>query len=1058
MQGSKLLNRFIQGIRILTGAGCVSLYIPGIKTRPARPALLHDGDQEPVPELKDDESAKNFLQMLDPNALQLETDGYPVCIPSSIADGELIALPSDEMSWLLPDSASPQASRRRSDSGEKSKAAAAGAWLGLRFPPGQGLAPDRLAQIDFLSRLDQSTDIGSWWSWLFALGGALASHTVQATALLKDPLTGLADRREFQAVLSQELERAQSESRPLSLLMINPDDFFAVNEQIGRDEGDRCVREISDRLRMTLRSEDLVSRYGGVIFAAILPDTPPGDAHEIADRLWHSLADEPYLDGALQLAFSIGCSGETGTEEGASQILGASKGGGEGASRLLELVQRADRALSAAKRSGGNQVRVWDDRAGDEDSGSIDRLSGIFTGNLNTDYRNMVLLWDTVNVIALDPDFDELVTQVVERLYEAFKPVRVGLFSRSFDDEFNLLHGFTRSTGAGNQTTRLETLDLSAEQRALMKATITEGTALAHQLTDSDQELRCCAVPLIAGNDCLGCLYLDGRADALSLDASDLIFFRALGSQVATAMDRTRLAEIETRRQEQEKRMLRAELKELRQALQQAKLVFRSPQMESLVATAHRVALTDATILITGASGTGKELLARTVHELSTRQGQPFVIVDCGAIPTTLIESELFGSEKGAYTGAQARRAGRLAEANYGTVLLDEIGELPLEVQSKMLRFVQEKQLTRVGGTRQQKVDVRILAATNRDLKEEVATGRFREDLYYRLNVIHLAVPPLSERPDDILHLANHFLEIFSVQYQKNVRRLTSAAASALSRHNWPGNVRELQNRIMQAVILTEGSQLGPEDLGLTSTSPSSTVAGSAGVPADSESVPLRETPIAEDVAQASPGASISTPSRSNLEVAEETPQDLDSLLLDLREKLAELVYAAQNGLSPTMLPLGRWLDEDLLVAADTLAHGVARRAASILGLPETTFRRRLRKAKDQIYAGLSPRIADWEDVRPTLSQLVGSTGESGLDLITFTQQILLEEIAARFPDNVRAGAALLAVSNPTYRKRLAELEASQSEAPQVAASSATANWSSTAPSADFDPDFYPHG
>ncbi|MGB5294800.1 MAG: sigma 54-interacting transcriptional regulator, partial [Thermoanaerobaculia bacterium] len=812
---------------------------------------------------------------MEPSALPFETDGYPVCIPSSSADGGLIALPSDEMSWFLPEPASPQASRRRTDSDEKSTGAAApGAWLGLRYPPGQGFAPDRLARMDFLSRLDQSTDIGSWWSWLFALGGALASHTAQATAFLKDPLTGLADRREFQAVLSRELQEAQSERRPLSLLMINPDEFFAVNEQIGRDEGDRCVREISDRLRVTLRSEDLIARYGGVIFAAILPDTPPSAAHEIAVRLQLSLTDEPYLDGALQLAFSIGCSGETGTEEGASQILGASKAGGEGASRLLELVQRADRALSAAKRSGGNQVRVWDDRAGNEDSGSIDRLSGIFTGNLNTDYRNMVLLWDTVNVIALDPDFDELVTQVVERLYEAFKPVRVCLFSRSFDDEFNLLHGFTRSTGAGNQTTRLETLDLSAEQRALMKATITEGTALARQLTDSDQELRCCAVPLIAGNDCLGCLYLDGRADALSLDASDLIFFRALGSQVATAMDRTRLAEIETRRQEQEKRMLRAELKELRQALQQAKLVFRSPQMESLVATAHRVALTDATILITGASGTGKELLARTVHELSTRQGQPFVIVDCGAIPTTLIESELFGNEKGAYTGAQARRSGRLAEANYGTVLLDEIGELPLEVQSKMLRFVQEKQLTRVGGTRQQKVDVRILAATNRDLKEEVAFGRFREDLYYRLNVIHLAVPPLSERPDDILHLANHFLEIFSVQYQKNVRRLTSAAASALSRHNWPGNVRELQNRIMQAVILSEGSQLGPEDLGLTSTSTASTGAGSATasqadpgsrprvpadsgsgakVPADSDGVPLRESFIAEDSPETSP-------------------------------------------------------------------------------------------------------------------------------------------------------------------------------------------------------------
>jgi transcriptional regulator with GAF, ATPase, and Fis domain len=779
-----------------------------------------------------------------------------------------------------------------------------------------------------------------------------------------------------------------------------------------------------------------------VIFAAILPDTPPGEAHEIAERLWHSLTDETYLDGTLQLAFSIGCSAQEST--------------GEGASRLLELVQRADRALSAAKRSGGNQVRVWNDRAGNEDPGSIDRLSGIFTGNLNTDYRNMVLLWDTVNVIALDPDFDELVTQVVERLYEAFKPVRVGLFSRSIDDEFTLLHGFTRRTGAGNQTTRLETLDLGAEQRDLMKATITEGTSLARQLTDSDQELRCCAVPLIAGNDCLGCLYLDGRADALSFDASDLVFFRALGSQVATAMDRTRLAEIETRRQEQEKRMLRAELKELRQALQQAKLVFRSPQMESLVATAHRVALTEATILITGASGTGKELLARTVHELSTRQGQPFVIVDCGAIPTTLIESELFGSEKGAYTGAQARRAGRLAEANYGTVLLDEIGELPLEVQSKMLRFVQEKQLTRVGGTRQQKVDVRILAATNRDLKEEVAAGRFREDLYYRLNVIHLAVPPLRERPEDILHLANHFLEIFSVQYQKNVRRLAPAAASALTRHNWPGNVRELQNRVMQAVILSEGSQLGPEDLGLTSTSTASTGVGSATasqtdpgsrprvpadsgsgakVPADSDGVPLGEPFIAKDTPETSPRSSTPIPGMSGREIPEGAPQGLETLLLELREKLAELVYAADNGLSPAMLPLGRWLDEDLLVAADTLADGVARRAALILGLPETTFRRRLNKAKDQLYAGLSPRVADWEDVRPTLVQLARCGGGEDRDLIALAQRALLQEVVARYPDNVRTGAALMAVSSPTYRKRLAELESTRSEV-EVASSS----------------------
>jgi transcriptional regulator with GAF, ATPase, and Fis domain len=540
-------------------------------------------------------------------------------------------------------------------------------------------------------------------------------------------------------------------------------------------------------------------------------------------------------------------------------------------------------------------------------------------------------------------------------------------------------------------------------------------------LTDADQDLQCCAVPLIAGNDCLGCLYLDGRADSLSFDASDLVFFRALGSQVATAMDRTRLAEIESRRQEQEKRMLRAELKELRQALQQAKLVYRSPQMESLVATAHRVASTDATVLITGASGTGKELLARTVHELSSRRGQPFVIVDCGAIPTTLIESELFGSEKGAFTGAQARRAGRLAEANYGTVLLDEIGELPLEVQSKLLRFVQEKQLTRVGGTRQQKVDVRILAATNRNLKDEVAAGHFREDLYYRLNVIHLAVPPLRDRPEDILHLANHFLEIFSVQYQKNVRRITPAAASALTRHPWPGNVRELQNRVMQAVILCEGSQLGPEDLGLT---PNSAVGATRHSTAEDRANPAiaDETPVSEDssgnMAQPPPPTAVDPGRRTE----DWTPRNLDTLFADLRHKLAELVHAADNGLSPSMLPLGRWLDEDLLVAADTLAEGVARRAATTLGLAETTFRRRLQKAKDRIYAGLSPRVADWEDVQPILAQMVRSARNTSQDLIGLAQRALLEEIVARFPDNVRTGSALLAVSSPTYRKRLTEL------------------------------------
>ncbi len=1006
---TRLLTQFVQGVRVLTGADSVSLYISESQTRIARPILIHDGNQGPLPELADEDSARNFAQSMDRTSLVPGPEGLPLCVPSSVSGGGLIPLPADEMPGLAQIAPMPT-SRRRTDI-EADSSSDPGAWLGLRLPPGEGSVVDQLQQSDLLARIRRQDEPGYWWSWLFTLGGALASHTSQATAFLKDPVTGLADRREFQAVLAHELVQARDHARPLSLLMINPDDFLVVNDHYGRQMGDRCVQEISDRLRQLLRAEDLVARYGGVIFAAVLPETPLDEAQEIAERLRMLLTQKPYLDGELQLGFSIGCSARDAADEDA-----------EGA---LVLVQRADRALSAAKRCGGDQIRTWDRDSVDEEHGGTDRLSGIFTGNMDTDYRNMVLLWDTVNVIALDPDFDSLVSQVAEKLYQAFKPTRVGLFSRSIDDEFHLLHGFTKMGGPGAETKRLETLDLGTEQMSLLSAAVSEGSALASRFTENNKELRGCAVPLVAGNDCLGCLYLDGRADTLSFDSSDLVFFRALGSQVATAMDRARLAEIQSRQQEQEKRMLRAELKELRQALQQAKLVYRSPQMESLVATAHRVATTDATVLITGASGTGKELLARTVHELSPRRGQPFVIVDCGAIPTTLIESELFGSEKGAYTGAQARRAGRLSEANYGTVLLDEIGELPLEVQTKLLRFVQEKQVTRVGGTRQQKVDVRILAATNRNLKDEVAAGRFREDLYYRLNVIHLAVPPLKDRPEDILHLANHFLEIFSVQYQKNVRRLTPAATSVLTRHNWPGNVRELQNRVMQAVILCEGSQLGPDELGLSGAASSTVTTGLDAI--ETDPTPSSDEQGTGFESETTPSALTPPPTPEDSPSGQ--PRSLETLLADLRRKLAELVYSAENGLSPNMLPLGRWLDEDLLMAADSQAEGVARRAASVLGLAETTFRRRLQKAKDRIFAGLSPRVADWEDVQPILEQIVGSATDAEVDLVGLAQQVLLEEIVARFPKDVRTGAALLAVSNPTYRKRLAELESHQTSA-----------------------------
>lgn len=226
-----------------------------------------------------------------------------------------------------------------------------------------------------------------------------------------------------------------------------------------------------------------------------------------------------------------------------------------------------------------------------------------------------------------------------------------------------------------------------------------------------------------------------------------------------------------------------------------------------------KVAPTDSTVLVTGESGTGKELLVRALHANSKRADKPFVPINCGAIPKELLESELFGHEKGAFTHAIRSRPGRFELADGGTIFLDEIGEMDLSLQVKILRVLQEKEIERVGGTGTKKVDVRVVAATNRDLEREVAQGRFREDLYYRLNVIPLHLPPLRERGGDVLLLAKHFLEVFCHKKGRPTLELANDTMRVLQAYSWPGNVRELVNFMERLSILVEGNLVTPADL-----------------------------------------------------------------------------------------------------------------------------------------------------------------------------------------------------------------------------------------------------
>ncbi len=245
------------------------------------------------------------------------------------------------------------------------------------------------------------------------------------------------------------------------------------------------------------------------------------------------------------------------------------------------------------------------------------------------------------------------------------------------------------------------------------------------------------------------------------------------------------------------------------------KMLGTSPQMLKVFEVIQKVANTDAPVLILGESGTGKELAARAIHSRSARCKGPFVAIDCGAIPETLLESELFGHEKGAFTGAHIQRLGRIEASQKGTLFLDEIGELSPHLQAKLLRFLQEHQIERVGGRESIQVDARILAATNRDLDQALKDGRFREDLYYRLGVLVISIPPLRERNGDILLMAKAFLQRFSSENQKRLETFTAQAVQAIKRHTWPGNIRELENRIKRAVIMADGTRVKPEDMEL---------------------------------------------------------------------------------------------------------------------------------------------------------------------------------------------------------------------------------------------------
>ncbi|UJR86175.1 sigma 54-interacting transcriptional regulator [Sandaracinus amylolyticus] len=313
--------------------------------------------------------------------------------------------------------------------------------------------------------------------------------------------------------------------------------------------------------------------------------------------------------------------------------------------------------------------------------------------------------------------------------------------------------------------------------------------------------------PLIAQGQLLGLIYVGNDSVRGLFEESSLDVLTIFASQASLLLQNAMLLD-----------QLRSDRDQLAEQLNERRfgdIVGTNPSLVEVFRKVEKVASTDISVLITGETGTGKELIAREIHRRSPRHAGPFVVVNCGAIPENLMESELFGHVRGAFTGAIATRQGKFQAASGGTLFLDEIGEMPLSLQVKLLRALQEKVVVKVGDTKAERVDIRVVAATNRNLEDEIRKSAFREDLYYRLNVVNLHLPPLRERGDDVLVLAKFFLAKYAEELNPKVKGFTPNALIAIRKYEWPGNIRQLENRIKKAIVLCDKTLVGPEDMDL---------------------------------------------------------------------------------------------------------------------------------------------------------------------------------------------------------------------------------------------------
>lgn len=734
---------------------------------------------------------------------------------------------------------------------------------------------------------------------------------------------------------------------PVTLLLVNPDSLSEFNQLYGRELGDQVLNEIMHSISDMLRTDDFASRYSGAVFAAHLPDTNEQQGQALAARMLQKLRNKLFSHHKINLQFSVGLA-TLGSEE---QL---------GEQSPLELFRRANTALQAARSIGGGKLVSWQPRFDANIVANLDRMSGKFSEAPGDDFRLMTLQWDIIRLIGSTHSLQTFSSQICQLLTTGLQSEFSGLYLKQGNNLTSL------SCSAAS-----EGIDVVKIHHWVQKNIKFANNATQIIPPNKLTSYYSAVIPLVTRGECLGVLTVCWKPQEQRIAETCIGQLQQVTPNLAAAIDRIILL------QQDKNRQVVAQQQSAGQ-----ELLFESAAMQTLMEQVQLVAPTDASVLVIGESGTGKEGIAQQIHKHSLHPDKPFITVDCSTIVEQLIESELFGHRKGAFTGASSDQPGRIAQADGGTLFLDEVGELPLDIQSKLLRFVQEKTYVAVGDQRVRKVDVRLILATNRNLTDEVAAGRFRADLFYRINVFTLNLPPLHQRDDDPLLLSRHFLHKFSQQYHKEIEGFSDPAISKLRTYKWPGNIRELRNCMMRAVILCSGHVVEPQHLVL-------------------QEQHEGKDSVNKDVSYGVPITSI----------AAATDDDLHQIAMVLNEVV---IVASEE---PTVLCVSVWLEKQWLELC-LVKWGSLYQVAQQLNKSESTLRRRHAKLSDIQFN--QPKIQELT-IRCTqmLAQLLNSNKGENL-WSKLEKSLFLAVIQQEFSQQLKA--KLLDVTQPTLRKIIQQI------------------------------------